>query len=215
MLQRIRNCRRYLRTHCLARDFLASCVLVVGFAFLISSSTAGAAEFAVNVRPVPGISTINLTGEILKGDDIKFRDTLLHARVPPLLAIVIMESKGGDLEAGLNIGREISARSYSTVVKAGEICASACALAWLAGDWRYMAPGAKIGFHAAYSEEGNILVEKGAANALVGAYLGNLKLSKEAIVYITQAPPREIRWLSVEEAMRVGINLSMAGENGD
>jgi hypothetical protein len=58
-------------------------------------------------------------------------------------------------------------------------------------------------------------VEKGAANALVGAYLKTLKLPDEAIAYITRAAPRQIEWLSVDASMLVGINLTVAGENGE
>lgn len=205
-----RKLRQLYDPACKARAL--ALLVAVSVAFCLPS-LAGAAEFTVSVLPAPGISTINISGEILKRDDIKFRSALTN--VLPLLAVVVMESPGGNLQAGLNIGREISARAYSTVVKSGAICASACALAWLAGDKRYMAPGAKIGFHAAYAEEENILVEKGAANALIGAYLNTLKLPDGAVAYITQASPREIHWLSVNEAIYVGINLTVAGENGD
>ena len=78
-----------------------------------------------------------------------------------------------------------------------------------------MAPGAKIGFHAAYVREGNALIEKGVANALIGAYLNTLKLPDEAIKYITMAAPDDIEWLSVKAAMHMGINLTVAGENGE
>lgn len=186
------------------------------FSIIVVSSdavSAHAAEFVVSAPNAHHITTINIAGVFHRGDEVKFRTAL--ARVLPLLGIVVLESPGGDLQAGLKIGREISVRSYSTLVKAGTICASACALAWLAGDRRYMAPGAKIGFHAAYAEEGTSLVEKGAANALVGAYLNTLKLPDAAITYVTQASPSEIEWLSVDAAMRVGINLFVAGENGE
>ena len=78
-----------------------------------------------------------------------------------------------------------------------------------------MPKGAKIGFHAAFAVEGGTKIEKGAANALIGAYLKTLKLPDEAIAYITQASPNEIEWLTVTAAMHVGINFKVAGENGD
>jgi hypothetical protein len=78
-----------------------------------------------------------------------------------------------------------------------------------------MARGAKIGFHAAFAVEGSALIEKGAANALVGAYLKTLELPDRAIAYITQASPRQVEWLTVIAAMHVGINLKVPGENGD
>ena len=192
---------------------LASALTISMLAVWPSSSVSHAAEFTVAPPDAKHIVTINISGVIQKGDDLRFRASL--AGVLPLLGIVILESPGGDLQAGLNIGREISARAYATLVKSGAVCASSCALAWLAGDWRYMAPGARIGFHAAYAKEGNALIEKGAANALIGAYLNTLKLPDEAINYITKSAPNDIEWLSVNAAIHVGINLTVAGENGD
>jgi hypothetical protein len=116
-------------------------------------SQAKAADFVVSAPDAHHVTTIYVSGTIERGDDQRFRTALRG--VLPLLGIVIVESPGGNLQAGLEIGREISVRAYSTVVKAGAICASACALVWLAGDRRFMAPGARIGFHAAYTEEGD------------------------------------------------------------
>jgi hypothetical protein len=60
-----------------------------------------------------------------------------------------------------------------------------------------------------------VLVEKGTANALIGAYLSKIKLPDEAVAYVTQASPSEVQWLSVDASMQVGINLWVAGENGE
>jgi hypothetical protein len=45
----------------------------------------------------------------------------------------------------------------------------------------------------------------GPGNALIGAYLNGLSLSTDALLYITEAGPSEIRWLNVEKANQVGI----------
>ena len=76
-------------------------------------------------------------GDIETGDDRYFRQALLAADTNDLL--VSLESNGGDLAAGIAIGRAIWLSEAATVVEDAE-CASACALAWLAGRPRYMAP---------------------------------------------------------------------------
>jgi hypothetical protein len=121
-------------------------------------------------------------------------------------AIVRLQSNGGSLVAGIQIGETIRLKGFQTVVPAGARCASACAMAWLAGTQRYMGPGAQIGWHSAYtanSEKGS-----GAANALLGAYLNRVGLPYSAVVYITQSAPESIIWLSMADAKRLGIEVS-------
>jgi hypothetical protein len=95
-------------------------------ALLSAAVRVDAAEFVVSAAPAPRISTIQISGGIQKGDDVKFRSALKG--VLPLLGVVMLESPGGNLQAGLEIGREIRARAYSTLVKADSLCASSCAL---------------------------------------------------------------------------------------
>jgi len=70
-----------------------------------------------------------------------------------------------------------------------------------------MAAGAQIGFHAAYNVASG--QETGVGNALVGAYLNKIGLPYEAVIYITQAAPSSMTWLSVSEAAKRGIDVAM------
>jgi hypothetical protein len=69
-----------------------------------------------------------------------------------------------------------------------------------------MGPEARIGFHAAYNMEGQ---ETGVGNALIGAYLNKIGLPYTAVIYITQASPDSITWLSVVEAEKRGIEVEV------
>jgi hypothetical protein len=42
-------------------------------------------------------------------------------------------------------------------------------------------------------------------NAILGSYLTRLGLSYSAIAYATQARPNEMKWLTADDAKRVGI----------
>lgn len=185
------------------------CLLGVLF---FSTSHGRAAEFTVQRQPGEKLVLVQFSGEILR-DINKFR--VMANRVPMLFTVLVMDSPGGNVAAALEIGREVKARGFSTLVKAGNTCASACGLIWLAGDSRYMARGARIGFHAAYAEHGGAQVEKGAPNALIGSYLHQLELPDTAIAYVTKASPGQMEWLTVLNAMHVGINFKVPGENGD
>jgi len=126
------------------------------------------------------------------------------------MAVVILDSPGGNLESALQIGKEINVRGYSTSVEREKICASACALVWLAGDKRYMEPTSQIGFHAASVSGSNSITGEG--NAMIGAYLNSLGMSMDAIRYITRPSPTDLQWLSIRDSMKIGINVAVPSE---
>jgi hypothetical protein len=64
-------------------------------------------------------------------------------------AVVVFNSDGGNLQAGIEIGKTIRLKSFANAVLDGFRCVSSCAFAWLGGSPRFMQRGAKIGFHAA------------------------------------------------------------------
>ena len=70
-----------------------------------------------------------------------------------------------------------------------------------------MGNGAHIGFHAAYIETAGQATETGVGNALVGSYLTWMGLSERAVVYITQAAPAEMTWLTLRDAEQTGIDV--------
>ena len=61
-----------------------------------------------------------------------------------------------------------------------------------------------MGLHAAYLRRNGVSVETGAANALIGAYLGRLGLDDRAIVYLTSAAPDEMTWILPADRQRAG-----------
>ena len=167
-----------------------------------------AAVFASEInttRLSDGTPVILITGDIEIGDGDKFE---LIARDYPS-AIVAMDSNGGRLAPALDIGRSIRFKGYSTVVISGSICASSCALMWLAGAPRFKSESAKIGFHASYTEENGTTRETGLGNALVGRYLTLLNLPERAVIFATLASPEEISWITPQNAEISGIDFEV------
>lgn len=150
-----------------------------------------------------GIDLISISGTFTEGDDAAFRR--LAAASPK--AVVILDSGGGNLLTGLAIGRAIRLSGFATAVPPGSLCASACALTWLAGSPRLLDIKSKLGFHAAYRVVNGKAAESGAANALVGAYLNQLGVNDKAVIYVTSAPPEGVEWLTTETAAAVGIEF--------
>jgi hypothetical protein len=126
-------------------------------------------------------------------------------------AVVALASDGGNLDAGTQIGEAIRLKGFLTLVPHGAICASACALAWLGGTRRLMGKSSQVGFHSAADVSTGGL--SGSGDALIGAYLNKIGLSENAIVYMTQKAPNEIQWLTLSDAVKIGVDVELYRPN--
>ena len=97
---------------------------------------------------------IYLDGRIDEGAAGRLRDELARREVTS--AAVYLNSRGGDLGQGMELGRLIRERGFSTYVGrqndrgwipfAGE-CYSACVFAFIGGNYRFYSPRSRIGVH--------------------------------------------------------------------
>lgn len=185
--------------------------VVICIFWLIASMSIG---LAAKISVIPQSSEqalVMVQGDLLPSDVKQFKEaTSFFSK-----AIVSFQSDGGSALAGIEIGQLIRLKNYTTVVPDGGRCASACAIAWLGGGKRFMAPKAQIGFHAAYVYREGQAAETGVGNALVGAYLNKIGLPDRAIVYITQSPPEEMTWLSISDAQQKGIDVTIFAPSSD
>lgn len=174
---------------------LSTAALALGLA----TSSASAAEITVQPPEAPGkAGSVLVLGQIAYGDDKVFEAKTLSLSGTYL---VVLDSPGGNANAGLGIGKAIRMHGWPAAVPFS--CSSACALMWLGGTTRIMAPGAQIGFHAV-SIDGH---ENGMGNALVGRYLTLLGYGDEVVKYVTIASPDDILLLSPERAREIGIDV--------
>jgi hypothetical protein len=169
------------------------------------STPTWAAEFS-KTSTTGGPDLIAIVGDFAFGDEKKFIDTALSSQN----ALVVFQSPGGNLVAGIEIGKAIHLKGFATLVPDDVQCASACALAWLGGRIRFMSDTARVGFHAVYESNDGQTIISSAGNALVGAYLNQLGLPTSAVVYITGAPPEGMQWLNFADAQRFGIDVQRA-----
>jgi hypothetical protein len=118
--------------------------------------------------------------------------------------------------ASLAIGRLIRTYGYSTNVNDDDLCASSCALAWLAGNARYMHLRAHIGFHATFTLDGNgNRSVASAGNAIVGAYLQEMGISPAMIGQLTEAAPNDIYWLQATDANQMAqLRVNVLSDTG-
>lgn len=175
---------------------------LIALGVVLVSLPVSAAEMVV--RPsLNGAKLIQINGVIRSGDEDQFLKLIDNSNV----AIVILNSEGGSVKAAIEIGRMIRLRNFATVVLPNTLCASACALTWLAGTPRYLDTYSRLGFHAAYRVIDGKVTESGTANALIGAYLNQIGLQESVITYVTSAPPEGISWLSHDAASAIGISF--------
>ena len=113
--------------------------------------------------PVPPTYVIRMTGMIERGDADTLRKALERVRASTTigpdgtLATVELSSSGGDVFEGVTIGYLLREFAAGTMVRASDVCFSACALAFLGGSalptagvpgaWRNIEPGGQVGFH--------------------------------------------------------------------
>jgi hypothetical protein len=137
--------------------------------------------------------------------DVATFSTLSTALHKP--AIVFLDSLGGSLWTGIQIGTTIRRFGFSTAVADGTICASACATIWMGGKERYMAGTSRIGFHAAVNKEKPEVTA--AVNAMLGFYFHEVGVRDiKAVYYLTKAGPETLTWLTPEAAARYGIEFT-------
>jgi hypothetical protein len=176
-------------------------------AILISLLAPPGAEAAnIEVRQVDAAAALVMVeGDLELGDIEVFRSKVAALSK----ATVAFRSDGGSLLAGIRIGMLIRVNNFATIVPDAAQCASACAVAWLGGARRFLGAGSRVGFHAAYVQRAGAATESGPGNAVLGAYLDQIGLPEDAIVYITQAAPNSMKWLNMEEAAQHGIEVAL------
>ena len=92
--------------------------------------------------------------------------------------------------------------SLSTLVASNRRCASACAVVFLSGRNKYLAPGAAVGLHSASFADGRADPE---ATELMAAYLRQLGVPATTLRNMARTAPNKIRWLTRAEQKAIGI----------
>ena len=182
---------------------------------LLGSSATGAEVSFVGFNEL-NQPLISISGRFVEGDVERFSnavsaamaaqsDSAMQSDDGPQTPIVIFESPGGNLDVGIELGNRIRLRGFVTAVADNTECHSACALAWLGGVQRYIGEDALVTFHAAYRLEDGRPFEDGLGNALVGSYAANLGLNRDAVIFLTSAPPEGFNSLTPRWARNIGL----------
>jgi hypothetical protein len=153
-----------------------SALAVMGVALILTDQAQSAEFYYEGLKDGPiAEARFRLSGDIDQGD-VQRLDAALqaygitHAQDPWRRIVVSLDSPGGSYHEGLDLALAFRRRGLATVVRRGDQCLSACAIAFLGGTAlpkdpnpvgeddplpdqlpeRTLEPGAVLGFHAPY-----------------------------------------------------------------
>jgi len=177
--------------------------------------SATAMEFTIHGNHSKTLNAIAAKGEI-KLNDLNKLHSFLSQLSPKKHTAIYFTSSGGNLFEGMRLGIYFKQNRIKTVIQADEMCASACALAFLGGTdyknqrWMSTTTTSLLGFHAFRSSKGNNLQSTDQTQKIVAAILeyGNfVKAPIEIFVKSFQTSSDQMYWFSKSEALRLGIKV--------
>ena len=151
-------------------------------------------------QPKPNWGWITIDGEITEGWAQRAIAQIRDAEAGG----VVLNSGGGLVEEARKLGRWIRAQGLDTAVQ--QKCASACVNAWAGGVHRYMASGAKIGFHRATAADAGY--EDGQADvAAFATYLRSMGIEAADTIAVRAASTSSsgMDWIGAKEAQALNL----------
>ena len=156
-----------------------------------------------------GHVVLHLTGRIDSRDA-----ALFDAAVGKLTAagkridVVSLNSTGGQLGEGALIAAVIKASQLATRVEDGALCASACFLAFAAGEPRTAHPNAYIGIHRAADYDGRENYKSREATRAMVEFARELGVPSTITDKMGRTPSDSLEWLSARDLRSMGATVS-------
>ena len=189
---------------------------LIGILFLVLSTNAlRALEFKRHSADSAGLNAIAATGRIEAGDSEKLRRYLKTLPGKPNTAIYL-SSPGGSLIEGLKLGYLFKEMRIKTVVEGdrpNNLCASACALAFLGGHdsqgrpWRSSTTSSLLGYHQFYCGDGQQCRDEQAAVSVILRFGRDVAAPLEIFIEMFNHPPQDMHWFSTSELCSLGIKV--------
>jgi hypothetical protein len=132
---------------------------------------------------------------------------LVNVSYWPIATFVAARSLVANLLEGVKLAEAIRVAKISTNVGRAATCASACFLAFAAGDTKNATYGAQIGVHGASDQAGRETAQAGAATVSMARIAKELGVPPAIIGRMVVTPPSEIVWLSPLELQSMGVTM--------
>src|SRR6266478_1095625 len=164
---------------------------------------------SATIRSIPakrGV-IIEISGQITDGDADVFIGEVKRANASgKIVEYVQLNSAGGKLVEGVKLATAIREGKISTAVGQGAVCASACFLAFAAGDPKFAGYGALIGVHKASDKSGRETEASGEATLLMGRFAKDLGVPSAIIARMVSTPSKQIGWLNSQDLRSMGVS---------
>jgi hypothetical protein len=152
---------------------------------------------------------IQISGQITAGDADAFISEVKQAKAAgKLVENVQLNSTGGSLLEGARLAGTIREGKISTTVGQGAVCASACFLAFAAGDPKFVGDGAQIGVHKASEKGGRETVLSDAVTVSMARFAKELGVPSAIIGRMVKTPSRQIVWLNSQDLQSMGVTVA-------
>ncbi|WP_062013069.1 hypothetical protein [Aureimonas sp. AU4] len=174
--------------------------------------------------------TVRAAGPIGQGDAERLRSflgRLQHDEMNYLSVTVALDSPGGNLMEGMRLGMAIREAGVPTLVRQGETCASACAVAFLGGEAsgvtsdavsRNLEPGALLGYHGFFTGGDQVRVvdetlsEARVINAILIEYATRMgSVDVGLLSRLLTTPPERVESIDTPREI-AGLGIRLAGE---
>jgi hypothetical protein len=160
---------------------------------------------AWSIKPAPMPGGLRLSGEFQHGVSDDLANVL--ARNPSIRRLEL-DSPGGYMSEGLAAAALVTKYSLSTSVR--HRCASACALVFISGRERVLAPGAKLGFHRARGFFWDDAFDDHRSNVRLIDFVRSKGVKEDFARKAFAIPNADIWYPSVDELLASGVVTTVA-----
>jgi hypothetical protein len=211
-LHETNECRKLGQDVCGVGRLKQGAAILFGAILGIAAVTPACSAIIKSVPGKGGRIVIHLSGMIGTGDTEAFLRALSQAKAAGMLIEgVRLDSSGGKLGEGAKLAALIKSGKFPTVVESGAICASACFLAFAAGEPRFAGPDARIGVHKASSTGGIETKQTNAATVLMAHLAKELGVPTSIVNRMMTTPPTQIAWLDPNDLRAMGVKTLING----
>jgi hypothetical protein len=173
---------------------------IIGAALSALAITTGAAQAATITAEKDACTpkdcyVVRVEGEIKLNDEKRFESVIKANDIK--VAVVYLNSPGGNLLAGMLMGLSIHEHNFATMVYYDNRCVSVCASMWIAGSTKYVTPTSNIGFHQPY-----VVDRRGRKHvmpvgvAFMKKYYAEIGVPKPAADFFLASSPEDVYWMN-------------------
>ena len=182
-------------------------VIFLGLAIAVCC-VAQASSATIRSIPAKRGVIIEISGQITDGDADVFIGEVKRANASgKTVEYVQLNSGGGKLLEGVKLAIAIREGKNSTAVGQGAVCASACFLAFAAGDPKFAGDGARIWVHRASLKGGQETVLSETVSFSMGTFVKELGVPSGIVGRMLKTSPKQIIWLSSQDLHAMGVTL--------